>query len=329
MTVSSAIRGFGHYAPEKVLTNHDLERMVDTSDEWITTRTGIKERRIVAPGQCTSDMALEASKKALADAGMQASELTHIFVATLTPDAFCPSTSAVLEEKLGIKHAMVVDLNAACSGFLYTLQVARAMVALDPSAKVLVAASETLSHRVNWEDRASCVLFGDGAGAAVVTAEDGGHKAVVQDIILSSDGSLAPLLTIPGGGSAKPTPLGGIVDASNFIHLSGSEVFKHAVREMEAISRTMLEKHGLSIDDIDVFVPHQANLRIIDALAKRLGIDMSKVFVDIERFGNTSAAALSIALSDALEQGFIKPGNRVLLATFGAGFTWGSGLLQF
>ena len=329
MTVSSAICGLGHYAPDKVLSNQDLEGMVETSDEWITTRTGIKERRLAAPGQGTSDLALMASRRALANAGMEPEELTHIFVATLTPDTFCPSTACLLEEKLGLRHRIALDVNAACSGFLYTLQLARAVVALDPESKVLVAAAEILSHRVNWQDRATCVLFGDGSGAAVVSADNGAGKAGIRDILLSSDGSLANLLIIPGGGSAKPVELGGVVDEASFIQLSGPEVFKHAVREMETVSRAILEKHHLSISDIDVFVPHQANLRIIEALAKRLGIDMAKVFVNIDRYGNTSAAALPIALSDAMERGFIKPGHKVLLTTFGAGFTWGSCILQF
>ncbi|THB67876.1 MAG: ketoacyl-ACP synthase III [Desulfovibrio sp.] len=330
MSITPVICGFGHYAPEKIVSNQDLEKLVDTSDEWITTRTGIKQRHIVVPGeQSSSDLALEASKMALADAGLSPKDLTHILFATLTPDTYCPSAACYLEQKLGVRGLMAMDLNAACSGFLYSLQTARAMVALDPDAVVLVAASEVLSSRVNWTDRSTCVLFGDGSGAAVVTADTGAGKAQVLDLILGSDGNLTDLLLIPAGGSRFPLELGGTVDKESYIQLNGPDVFKHAVREMEAITNTLLEKNGLAVEDIDLFVPHQANVRIIDALAKRVGVPPEKVFVNIDRYGNTSAASVPIALSDALQQNAIQPGMRILITTFGAGFTWGSCILQF
>jgi 3-oxoacyl-[acyl-carrier-protein] synthase-3 len=304
--------------------------MVDTSDEWITTRTGIKQRHIADKDTATSDLALEAAKKALADAGMAAEELTHIFLATITPDTYCPSAACFLEEKLGLRGLMAVDVNAACSGFLYTLQLARATVALEPDAKVLMVPAEVLSSRTNWQDRTTCVLFGDGAGAAVVTAgAPGDGVAHVEDVILSSDGSLADLLGIRGGGSGCRYDLGDPVRDDFFIHMNGREVFKNAVRNMESITQRLLDKHGVTPDDVDVFVPHQANLRIIEAVGNKLGFDPAKVFVDVDRFGNTSAASVPIALGDARERGVIAPGHRVLVTTFGAGFTWGAALLQF
>lgn len=333
MNRSIVIRGLGHYAPPKILTNADLEKMVDTSDEWIITRTGIKTRHICEPGTGVSDLAFEAAKNALDAAGMKADELTHILLGTLTPDYPCPSGANLLMEKLGVSHIMSLDCNAACSGFLYTLQVGRAMVALEPDAKVLVAAGEILSCRTNWEDRTTCVLFGDGAGAAVVTADTEqtatAPKGVIKDIILSSDGGQHENLVIPAGGSKNMYRAGDKVEQDYFIYMNGREVFKHAVRNMESICRKILERNNLSMDDVDILIPHQANLRIIEALAKKLQIEHENVFINVDRYGNTSAASVPIAFSEAINDSFIKEGDLVLITTFGAGFTWGAALVQY
>jgi 3-oxoacyl-[acyl-carrier-protein] synthase-3 len=318
------------YVPERILSNEDLIKLVDTTDEWIMTRTGIRQRRIAAPGEATSDIALKASLKALAEAKMAPEELTHVIVGTITPDYYCPGAACLLSNKLGLKGRMSMDVNAACSGFLYALQTARGFVALDPKAKVLVAPTDVLTSRTNWSDRSTCVLFGDGGGAVVVTAADGNNPvATVEDIILGSDGSMAELLSIKGGGSGRPMVLGEATQEDFFIQMNGREVYKFAVRAMASVSRELLEKHGLTMDDIDIFIPHQANLRIIEAVGKKLGASSEKVFVNVDRYGNTSAASLVLALSEAWDLNFIKPGQRVLLTTFGAGFTWGAALMQF
>ncbi|UJX42719.1 ketoacyl-ACP synthase III [Desulfovibrio sp. JY] len=324
------IRGLGYYAPEKILTNADLEKIVETSDEWITTRTGIKERHIAAPGEAVSDMTAEAARRALADAGMDADELTHIFLYTVTPDYYTPSAACLVEEKLGIKGKVVQDVNAACSGYIFGLEMARAVLALHPEAKVLVAAAEVLTSRTNWADRRTCVLFGDAAAAAVVSAGDPrpGDGRIV-DVLLSSDGSLGHLLTIKGGGSGHPYKLGDTVDEDYFLFMNGREVFKHAVRNMTTVCEELIAKNGLDIDAIDLFIPHQANLRIMEAVAKKLALPEEKVVSTIARFGNTSASTVGIALAETKAEGRLTPGCRVLFGVFGGGFTWGSALVQF
>jgi 3-oxoacyl-[acyl-carrier-protein] synthase-3 len=329
MTKHCYIHGFGSFAPAKVLTNFDLEKFVDTNDEWIRTRTGIEQRHVVDEGQCTSDLVTEAAKGALADAGMQADALTHILVATCTPDAYCPNTACVVEDKLGIKGAMALDINAACSGFVYGLQVACGLTSACDNATILLSGGETLTSRVNWEDRNTCVLFGDAAGAVVVSGTQKPGSAKVVDIELSSDGSLRDLLTIAGGGSSIPYKLNQPVPAEHFVTMQGREVFKHAVRSMTSICETLLARNGMSTNDVDMLIPHQANMRIIEAVGKKLDIAPEKVFVNLNKFGNTSAASIPLALADAKSQGLIKPGMRVLLTTFGGGFTWGSALLEF
>ena len=323
------IRGIGYYAPEKVLTNADLEKIVETSDEWITTRTGIKERHIAAPGETVSDMTTHAAQAALADAGMDADELTHIFLYTVTPDFYTPSAACLVEEKLGIRHKVVQDVNAACCGYIYGLEMARAVLALHPEAKVLVAAAEVLTSRTNWADRRTCVLFGDAAAAAVVTADAATGKARIVDTRLSSDGSLGHLLTIKGGGSGHPYKLGDAVDEDFFLWMNGPEVFKHAVRSMAAICEEIMTAHGLGNDDIALFIPHQANWRIMEAVAKKLSLPVDKVMSTVARFGNTSASTVGIALVEARAAGRLPAGGKVLLGAFGGGFTWGSALLQF
>ncbi len=329
-TPSSAhILGLGFHVPEKVLTNQDLEKLVDTNDEWITSRTGIRERRVVEPGARASDLALAASLKALAAAGVQPAELTHVICPTITPDSYTPSAACVLEHKLGLSGVMAMDLNAACSGFLYGLETARAILALHPEAVVLVAATEVLSSRVNWSDRSTCVLFGDGAGAAIVSGKPRPGSGRIEDIVLRSDGAMGDFLTILGGGSARPYKLGEAVGEDFFVQMQGRDVFKHAVRAMESVSREILDRNGLSVEQVDACVPHQANERIIEHVGKKLGIPGEKIFVNVGRYGNTSAASVPIALTEAIEGGFVKQGDLVLLAAFGGGFTWGAALLRF
>ncbi|MFP5259221.1 MAG: beta-ketoacyl-ACP synthase III [Acidobacteriota bacterium] len=329
MTHDAYIRGLGFYVPETVVTNADLEKIVETTDEWITTRTGIRERRVAAPGEASSDLALGAAKAALADAGMDADELTHILVYTLTPDFYCPPTACLLEEKLGIRGKFAQDLNAACSGFVYGLETARAIVALHPEAKVLLCAAEVLTSRTNWADRRTCVLFGDGASAAVIAATPGEGSAHILDARLYSDGSLGHLLTVKGGGSAAPLKLGDTVGEDFFVEMAGQEVFKHAVRNMVSVCEEVLAAAGAATDEVAFLIPHQANMRIIDAVAKKLSIPAERCVITIDRYGNSSASSVGIALAEARAAGRIKPGALVLLAVFGGGFTWGASLLRF
>lgn len=329
MQTNFIIRGLGRYAPERVMTNADLEKIVDTTDEWITSRTGIKQRHIVAEDESASDMAVEAAKVALAQAGMEASELTHIVVGTFTPDSMIPSCACRVQEKLGITGQMCIDVEAACSGFLYALETARGYLCLKPDSKILVVTSEVISRRLNWEDRTTCVLFGDAAGAAILTTGDIAEHPRIVDIKLEADGSLGDLLTVNGGGSAYAYKKGEAVGDEFFVQMQGREIFKHAVRNMVSVSERLLDEHGVAKDDVDVLIPHQANWRIIDAVGRKFEIPEDKVFCNIDRYGNTSAASVPVALSEAVETGFVKPGDLVLIPTFGGGFTWGAALIQF
>ncbi|WP_320170944.1 beta-ketoacyl-ACP synthase III [Maridesulfovibrio sp.] len=328
MSTFSHIRGLGFYVPELCYSNKDLEKFVDTNDEWITTRTGIKQRHVVEDETCL-DLTYNAAVKALANAEMEAEELTHILVGTFTGDMLIPSTACQLMERMGLKNRVAMDLSAACSGFVYALEVARALINLHPDAKILVCGAEVLTSRVNWEDRSTCVLFGDGAGAAVLTAGNDSEPGKVIDTLLSSDGGPSMNLTVQGSGSSFPYKMGDTVGDEYFIKMQGREVYKHAVRSMTAISNEILKRHNLTAEDVDVLLPHQANLRIIEAVGKKLGVPREKVFVNVDKFGNTSAASIPIGLADARESGFIKDGDLVLLATFGGGLTWGSSLIQF
>lgn len=329
MSATSYINGLGLYVPPREVTNADLEDLVETSDEWITARTGIKVRHLADKGRPASDLAFEASKVALKQAGVEPGELTHILVATCTPDSYCPSTASVLGWKLGAKTPMAVDINAACTGFLYSVEMARSLICANPEAKVLVTAAEVLSSRTNWEDRSTCVLFGDGAGAAVITAEPTDDTPLcIGNLLLRSDGQYGDLLTILGGGSRSPYTLGEEIRDDFFISMEGREIFKHAVRNMSALCKEVLDEAGMSIDNVDLLVPHQANLRIIEALGNRLKIDREKVFANVQKYGNTSAASIPIALTECKEAGLIKPGATVLITSFGAGLTWGAGLLH-
>lgn len=323
------LRGLGRHAPDRILTNADLETMVETSDEWITTRTGIRQRHIVSPGEGCTDLAYGAAKMALQDAGIEADDLTHILLATYTSDYVIPQGACVLEEKLGVKGKIALDVSAACSGFLFALETARGFVALDRNAKVLVVASEVNTHRANFTDRATCVLFGDAAGAVVVTAGDPEDGPRVLDVKLGTDGGLGDLLTVKGGGSMSTYKEGEPVRDDYFIQMQGREVYKHAVRNMTGVCKEILERNNLSVDDVNVLLPHQANLRIIEAVGKKLGVPEEKVYVNVDRYGNTSAASVPLALSEARDNGFIKKGDLVLLTTFGGGFTWGAALVRF
>ncbi|WP_319762263.1 beta-ketoacyl-ACP synthase III [Maridesulfovibrio sp.] len=328
MSTFSHIRGLGFHVPERLYTNTDLEKIVDTNDEWITTRTGIKQRHVVEDETCL-DLTYEASLKALKDAGMEADELTHIIIATFTGDMPVPSTACMLMERLGIKNKAAMDIAAACSGFVYGIEVARALINLDPTAKILLCGAEVLTSRVNWEDRSTCVLFGDGAGATILTAGDGIETGKIVDTLIRADGGPSSNLTVKGGGSAHPYKINQKVGEEYFVQMQGREIYRFAVRSMTAICNEILEKHNLTADDVNVLLPHQANLRIIEAVGKKLGVDRERVFVNVDKYGNTSAASIPIALADARESGFINEGDLVLLTTFGGGLTWGAALVQF
>ena len=325
------ILGTGCYAPRKVLDNSELEKIVDTSDDWIVGRTGIKERRLAEEGQGTSDLALQATKTALLEASLEPADITHILLATFTPDYCTPTTACVLQDKIGaVNCKMAMDVAAGCSGFLYALENARGISQIDPDANILVLGSEVCSSRVNFEDRNTCVLFGDGAGAAVVTGREMQGFPWVMDTNLRADGSLGYLLPVgKEGGSAQPYKKGQMVSGDYFIQMRGRELFRHAVRGMADMSQEILEQNGLDVRDIDLIIPHQANLRIIEALAKKLECPMDKIYVNVDSYGNTSAASVILALSEAISHGYIKQGSKVLLTAFGAGLTWGTALLQF
>jgi 3-oxoacyl-[acyl-carrier-protein] synthase-3 len=321
-----SIIGTGSYAPEKVLTNRDLEKIVDTSDEWIYSRTGMRERHIAAPGRATSDLGAEAAKAALADAGMAAEEIDLIVVATLSPDMFFPSTACFIQDKIGAKNAYCFDLGAACSGFLYALDNAKNQIASGAVNNALVIGAEKMSTFLDWEDRGTCILFGDGAGAVVLQA--GGEGRGIMQSAMGSDGSLADLLWTPGGGSRNPATHEMIDQRQQYLKMQGREVFKHAVVRMGEAVLQALEKNNLTVDDIKCFIPHQANIRIIDSIAKRLGI-ADRIYTNVEKYVNTSSAALAIALDEAVKDGTIQKGDLVALTVFGGGFTWGANVLEW
>ncbi len=324
--MASKIIGSGMYAPPKVLTNDDLEKMVETNNEWIMTRTGIRERHIAGPGVATSDLCLEASKKALSDAGVDPKDLDMILVATCTPDMPVPSTAIFLQMKLGADRAFAVDLNAACAGFIYSLSTADALIRAGKGKKALVVGSEILSSITNYKDRATCILFGDGAGAVVLSECEEGDG--ILGTCLHSDGNLWELITCLGGGTKNPVDPATTNERTNYLAMAGNETFKHAVTKMADVCLEALGKNGHKLEDVNLFISHQANMRIISAVGKRLGLSEEKVFVNLDRFGNTSAASIPIALAEAREKGRCKKGDLVLLAGFGAGLTWGSVLMR-
>ena len=318
--------GLGMYAPPKTLTNDELEKMVDTSDSWITERTGIKLRRIAEPRTACSDLCLEASKRALADAGIPPSEIDIIVVGTCTPDMPLPSTACFLQMKLGAGRAFALDVNAACSGFLYALSAADAMIRAGRGKKALVVGGEILSTVTDYTDRNTCILFGDGAGAVVLSECPDGEG--VLSCHLHSDGSLWELIYAPGGGTVHPYGPEVAENRMHAIRMAGNETFKQAVTKMVEVSLEALQHNHVDISDVALFLPHQANMRIINAVGKRLGISEDRVFVNLERYGNTSAASVPIALAEAREQGRFAKGDLLLLASFGAGLTWGSALVR-
>ena len=321
-----SIIGTGSYVPEKVLTNKDLEHIVDTSDEWIFARTGMRERHIAAENQASSDLGAEAAKKALEDAGISAEELDLVIVATLSPDMFFPSTACFVQEKIGAKNAFCFDIGAACSGFLYAMDNARAQIACGAVKTALVIGTEKMSTFLDWEDRSTCILFGDGAGAAILQA--GGEGRGVMQSVMGSDGSLAHLLSTPGGGSRNPISHEMIDQKQHFLKMEGRDVFKHAVTRMTEAVVQALEKNEVSADEIKCFIPHQANVRIINAIAKRLNV-ADRMYTNVEKYANTSSAALAIALDEAVKDGTIKNGDLVALTVFGGGFTWGANVLEW
>ncbi|WP_204517232.1 beta-ketoacyl-ACP synthase III [Brevibacillus fulvus] len=324
---SVGILATGSYVPEKVLTNFDLEQMVETSDEWIVTRTGIRERRISSAEQASSDLAYEAAKKALQKANISAEELDMIIVATVTPDTMFPSTACLLQERLGAKKASALDVSAACTGFLYGITTAAQFIANGMYKYVLVIGVETLSKITNYQDRNTCVLFGDGAGAAVLGPVGEGYGFQAFD--LGADGSGGPLLSQPAGGSRIPASAESVQQNLHYISMVGGEVFKFAVRVMNAATEKVLQKAGLDKEQIDLLVPHQANLRIIDSAVKRFGLSQDKVIVNLDRYGNMSSASIPVALDEAIEAGRVKEGDNVVLVGFGGGLTWGAALLKW
>jgi 3-oxoacyl-[acyl-carrier-protein] synthase-3 len=321
-SVAVGITGLGFYAPEKVLTNADLEAMVDTSDEWITTRTGIKERRVASPEQAASDLALPAARQALEASGTAAEELDLVIVATATPDMLFPASAAILADELGAKRAAAYDLLAGCTGFVYALAQAYGALASGLSKRALVVGTEVLSKITNWQDRSTCILFGDGAGAAVVApvVEGGG----ILGFELGADGSGGPDLCVPAGGSRRPINAGALDEEAQFIKMNGAEVFRFATRVMVSSAEELLASCGVGVEDVDLYVPHQANKRIIDHAVKNLGLDPGKVFLNIDRYGNTSSASIPIGLAEAQADGLLQDGTRVLMSAVGAGLTWGS-----
>ncbi|HET7392815.1 MAG TPA: beta-ketoacyl-ACP synthase III [Candidatus Binatia bacterium] len=323
----SVILGTGSELPSKVITNHDLEKMVETSDEWITVRTGIKERRILEDGKGNADMAFHAATRALEDASLDADDLDAIIMGTVTADYPFPSSACVLEDMLGAKGAFSFDVGAACSGFLNALSVADSFIRLGKIRNALVVGSDALSRLLNWQDRTTCILFGDGAGAVVLGASDNGNG--ILSTKLRTDGSYAKTLYVPAGGSLRPANCKTVERNEHTITMNGKEVFKIAVRSMEDISREALEEAGVGIEEVSLVIPHQANRRIIVALAERLGVSMDKVIVNLDKYGNTSAASIPVALDEAKRQGRIQKGDVVLLNAFGAGFAWGAAVVKF
>ncbi|MCP5518119.1 MAG: ketoacyl-ACP synthase III [Verrucomicrobiales bacterium] len=322
-----SITGVGAYVPERVLTNADLERMVDTSDEWITTRTGIKERRLAAEGEATSDMAARAALRAMEAAGVGPADIDLIIVATVTPDMLFPSTACLVQEKIGARRAAAFDLEAACSGFIYGLEVGQQFITSRTYDTVLVIGAEKLSAIVDWQDRNTCVLFGDGAGAAVLQNREGSHGLLT--VCMGADGAKGSVLCVPAGGSARPPTPQSVDQRLHYIRMDGKETFKNAVQAMHAAAREALQRCELEIAQIRCIIPHQANRRIIDAVGDRLGATEDQVFVNVEKYGNTSAASVAIALDEAVSTGRIRRGDLVLLVVFGGGFTWGAAVIEW
>ena len=322
-----SIIGTGSYVPERILTNQDLEKLVDTTDQWIRTRTGIRERRIAKEHETTSDMAARAALAAMEQAKVTPEEIDLIIVATATPDCVFPATACYVQKKIGAINAACFDLGAACSGFLYALEVAQQFISTHVYNTVLIVGAEKLSTIVDWTDRNTCVLFGDGAGAAILRNRPNSHGVISTH--MGSDGEFTEILLMPGGGSRCPITRENIDQRLNTIKMSGKEVYKQAVTSMFNAATRVLDEAGLGYEDIDCVIPHQANLRIIEAIAERMGLPMEKFYMNLDRFGNTSAAAVAIALDEAHRTGRIQIGDYILLVVFGGGLTWGSSVVHW
>jgi len=324
---SCSITGVGSYVPAKILSNIDLEKMVDTTDEWITTRTGIKERRLAAKDEFTSDLAARAAERAMKMAGVTAGQIDLVIVATITPDMPFPATACLVQHKIGAKRAAAFDIEAACSGFIYGLEVAQQFIMSHTYDTVLVIGAEKLSTIVDWKDRNTCVLFGDGAGAAVLQNRPSSHGLLTA--VMGADGGSANLLFMPGGGSRCPPTIDSVNARLHYLRMNGKETFKSAVQAMYKAAREALRRCELDISQIKCIIPHQANRRIIDAVGERLGTKPGQMFVNLERYGNTSAASVAIALDEAVAAGKIQRGDLVLLIVFGAGLTWGAAVIEW
>jgi 3-oxoacyl-[acyl-carrier-protein] synthase-3 len=322
-----SILAVGSYVPEGVLTNAHFEKMVDTSDEWITTRTGIKERRIASKNQSTSDLATKAALRAMERAKIKADEIDLIIVATITPDMPFPSTACIVQKKIGARKAAAFDIEAACSGFIFALEIGQQFIMSQTYDTVLVIGAEKLSSIINWRDRNTCVLFGDGAGAAILRNRPHAHGLLTA--YMASDGSRGGLLHMPGGGSSCPPTTESINAGMHFLQMDGKETFKNAVTAMQGAAKEVLKRCELDISQINCIIPHQANRRIIDAVAERLGAKPEQVFINLHKYGNTSAASVAIALDDAVQAGRIQRGDLVMLIVFGAGLTWGAAVIEW
>ncbi|MBT3594685.1 MAG: ketoacyl-ACP synthase III [Verrucomicrobia bacterium] len=322
-----SIVGVGSYVPERRLTNADLEEMVETSDEWITTRTGIKERRIASDDQFTSDLATEAARKAMSKAGVTGGDIDLVIVATITPDMPFPSTACLVQHNIGAVNAAAFDLEAACSGFIYALEIAQQFIMSRTYDTVLVIGAEKLSSIIDWKDRNTCVLFGDGAGAAVLQNREQSHGLLTA--CMGADGGKAGLLSMPGGGSRCPATSDSLDNRLHYLRMDGKETYKSAVTAMHRAALKALERCQLDITQIKCIIPHQANLRIISAVGDRLGAKKEQVYINVDKFGNTSAASVAIALDQAVENGVIERGDLILMVVFGAGLTWGAAVIEW
>jgi 3-oxoacyl-[acyl-carrier-protein] synthase-3 len=327
IVIRARITGTGSYAPAKIVTNHDLEKFLDTSDEWIRTRTGIVERHVVSDGENTSDLATKAAQRALEMAGVAAADIDLIIVATITGDYPWPATACIVQSNLGAVNAGAFDLSAACSGFLYALTMATDRIMAGNAKKILVIGAEIFSRIVDWKDRNTCVLFGDGAGAVVLEACEG--ERGVLSTHLHADGSQLELLYQPGFGTRMTPSAEALARGDHFLKMQGNEVFKVAVRSMAEVARTALDANGMSVENVSLFIPHQANMRILDATAKRIGLRDEQVYINVDRYGNTSAATIPIALDEVNRAGRLKAGDILLLDAFGGGFTWASALIRW
>ena len=325
--MKSILRGIGSYVPEKILDNKELSLKVETSDDWIRTRTGIRERRIASSDQPTSELALNAARKAIEAAQIQTDQIDLVIVATITPDMAFPSTACILQHKLGLGKVACFDLEAACSGFLYSLDVADGMLASGRYKCALVIGAEKMSSILDWEDRTTCVLFGDGAGAAIIMTEGDGPNLL--GFRSGADGSNPSLLHQPAGGSKQPASIASIENREHFLKMNGKEIFKSAVRVMEKATRELLKANGLETQDVDHVIPHQANVRIVESMAQRLEIPLEKFFCNLDRHGNTSAASIPIAFDEACQRGLFRKGEIGVLVAFGAGLTWSATLIRF